>query len=90
MRVTLLEGGEVSRLVFEGDMTLEFSNEMEDRILGAMRRRKPVQVDLSAVEEIDLCGLHMLGMMQTMGKDKMDIVATSPAVDRRFRTLLSN
>jgi anti-anti-sigma regulatory factor len=90
MRVTLLEGGEVSRLVFEGDMTLEFSNEMEDRIIGAMQRRKPVQVDLSAVEEIDLCGVHMLGMMYTMGKDKVDIVATSPAVERRFRKLLSN
>lgn len=90
MRVTLVEGGEVSRLVFEGDMTLEFSNEMEDRIIGAMRRRKPVQVDLSAVEEIDLCGVHMLGMMHTMGKDKVDIVATSPAVERRFRKLLSN
>jgi len=90
MRVTLVEGGEVSRLIFEGDMTLEFSNEMEDRIIGAMRRHQHIEVDLSAVEEIDLCGLHMVGMMRTMGKDRMDIVATSPSVERRLRKLLAN
>lgn len=78
------------RLVFEGKMTFEFSSELEDRIIAAMRRYQCLEVDLSGVHEIDLCGIHLLGLLQSFGGKKVTIVATSPVVERASSRLLGS
>lgn len=78
------------RLVFEGKMTFEFSRELEDRMIAAMRRHQCLEVDLSGVREIDLCGIHLLGVLQSFGGKKVTIVATSPVVERASSRLLGS
>jgi hypothetical protein len=72
-------------LKFGGKMTYDCYRELEDRIIDAMRRHKHLEVDLSEVKEIDLCGLHLIGLLQSVGA----IVATSPAVAQASARLLS-
>jgi len=78
------------RLTFEGKMTFEFSAELEDRIIGAMRRYQHLEVDLSGVHEIDLCGIHLLGLLQSFGGKEVVIVAISPVVEQASRRLLGS
>jgi anti-anti-sigma regulatory factor len=68
-------------------MTISFVNELEDRIIDAMRQYKHFEVDLSGVREIDLCGIHLLRLLQTVGDKNVDFIATSPIVDRAVRGL---
>lgn len=72
-------------LKFEGKMTHEFYRELEDKVIDAMRRHKHLAIDLSEVSEIDLCGLHLVGLLQSVGV----IVAASPVVEHASRRLLS-
>lgn len=72
-------------LKFEGKMTHEFYRELEDKVIAAMRRHKRLAIDLSEVSEIDLCGLHLVGLLQSVGV----IVAVSPVVENASRRLLS-
>jgi anti-anti-sigma regulatory factor len=74
------------RLKFDGNMTHAHYRELEDRIIDAMRRYKNLEVDLSGVEEIDLCGLHLIGLLQSVAT----IVATSPVVAQASARLLSS
>jgi ABC-type transporter Mla MlaB component len=82
MNVTLFCNDKGCRLVFAGSMTFEFARYIEDRILDALRRYRHFEVDLSAVSEIDVCGVHLLGVLRTIGGDGVEIVASSPAVRR--------
>lgn len=75
-----------SRLKFHGKMTHEFYHEQEDRIIDAMRRHESLEIDLSEVEEVDLCGLHLIGLLKSVGT----IVATSPAVALAANRLISS
>ncbi|MBI2277658.1 MAG: STAS domain-containing protein [Dechloromonas sp.] len=77
------------RLVFEGAMTHEFSRQMEDRVIDLMRRHHCLQVDLAGVEEIDLFGVHLIGVLQNLGGHSVDIIAASPAVERALSRLLT-
>lgn len=70
------------RLIFDGSMTTAFANQLEDRILDAMRSYRHLEVDLSGVREIDLCGIHLIRLLQTVGGKAVDFVATSPIVER--------
>ena len=70
------------RLIFDGSMTMDFANQLEDRILDAMRKYRHLEVDLSGVREIDLCGIHLIRLLQTVGGKAVDFVATSPIVER--------
>lgn len=81
MLVELLCNESGCRLVFAGRMTIEFARYVEDRIIDALRRYRNFDVDLSAVSEIDLCGVHLLGVLRTIGGAGVRIVATSPVVD---------
>lgn len=72
-------------LKFDGKMTYECYSELEQKIIDAMRRYKNLEIDLSGVETVDLCGLHLIGLLQSVGT----IVATSPAVAEASRRLLS-
>lgn len=80
----------VCRLTFEGKMTFEVSRELEDRILSAMRSYRHLEVDLSGVREIDLCGIHLLGLLQSVGGKEVRIVATSPVVEQASTRLLGS
>ena len=85
MNVTLICSNTGCRLTFVGDMTLEHSAQMEDAIIAAMRSYKHLDVDLSGVSGIDACGIHMLGLLRSLGGKAMNIVATSPVVDEAMR-----
>jgi ABC-type transporter Mla MlaB component len=86
MEQTIAVGGNTFRLKFEGKMTFDVWKDLEERVIDAMRRYKHLEVDLSDVQEIDLCGLHLVGLLRTVGT----IVATSPAVEQSSRRLLAS
>ena len=87
MSGTCLAGEEGFRLTFGGSMTVAFANELEDRIIDAMRKYKHLEVDLSGVLEIDLCGIHLIRLLQTVGGKAVDFVATSPIVEKAVKGL---
>ncbi|MFZ4536013.1 STAS domain-containing protein [Propionivibrio sp.] len=72
-------------LKFDGKMTYPFYRELEERVTDAMQRYKCLEIDLSEVSEIDLCGLHLVGLLQSAGV----IVAASPIVEQASRNLFS-
>jgi ABC-type transporter Mla MlaB component len=90
MTVTLIGNEHGCRLVFAGSMTYEFAREMEDRIIDALRRYRHFEIDLSAVHDVDLCGLHLLGMLQNVGGQNARIVADSQAVQQASKRLLAS
>lgn len=75
------------RLTFDGSMTIDFANELEDKIINAMRQHRRLEVDLSGVREIDLCGVHLIRLLQTVGGKDINFVATSPVVDHAINGL---
>ncbi|MFZ4535352.1 hypothetical protein [Propionivibrio sp.] len=79
-----LERETAFQLKFAGKLTREFYRELEDRVIDAMRRYKKLEVDLSEVIEIDLCGLHLVGLLVSAGV----IVATSAVVEQASKNLL--
>lgn len=81
MHVELICHEQGCRLVFAGRLTVEFAHYAEDRIIEALRRFRSFEVDLSAVSEIDHCGVHLLDVLRTIGGAAVSIVASSPAVD---------
>lgn len=90
MSITLTEDGDTCRMVFSGSITYEFWRELEDIIIGAMRRYTNFRVDLSGIEEIDLCGIHLLGVLHSVGGTNVTIVASSLIVDQASRRLLAS
>lgn len=86
----LLTEASVFRLTVEGKMTFEFAKEIEAQILGAMHRYLHLEVDLSGVREIDLCGIHLLGLLRSFGDKRVLIVAVSPVVEQAPRRLLGS
>lgn len=75
------------RLIFDHKMTFEFVAELEEMIIDALRRYTHVEVDLSRVLEIDLCGMNLLGFLKCFVDKGLVIVATSPAVERAYERL---
>ncbi len=86
MKTTGNVGNAAFRLKFVGKMTHAFYREQEDRIISAMRCHKALEIDLSEIEEVDLWGLHLIGLLQNVGS----IVAASPAVTNAADRLLSS
>lgn len=90
MDMTLIDGEGNGRMVISGQVTKEHAAMLEAGIIYAMRRYSRLQVDLSGVAEIDRNGLQLLRLMQSLGGEAVDIVATSsviegiPANDRSF------
>lgn len=89
MDISIVGSESDCRLVFEGAMTHEFSRQMEDRVIDLMRRHCCLKIDLSGVDEIDLFGLHLIGVLQNLGGRSVDIVAASPAVERALSRMLT-
>lgn len=89
MNVRLIDTEGTTRLLFEGHLTFEFARELEDRIIDALRRHAQLEVDLSGVVEIDVCGLHLLRILDAVGGDGIRTVATSPAVEQARLRLMA-
>lgn len=89
MNSTCHETNNGFRLTFDGSMTTAFSNELEDKIISAMRQHKHLEVDLSGVHEIDLCGIHLIRLLQTVGGKAVNFIATSPIIEHAFKGLLA-
>lgn len=87
MNVTLTDKGSACRLVFSGTLTIEFARELEDKIISALRRYTEFEIDLSEVSEIDVCGIHLLGVLDAVGGNKVHVVASSAAVERAYERL---
>lgn len=77
------------RLTFNHSMTTRFSAELEDKVIDAMRRHKHLEVDLSAVREIDSSGVRLIELLTRLGGKEVDFVATSPVVERATRHLIA-
>lgn len=89
MNITLIDHNQdhACRLVFDGNLTMEFARDLEDRIIDALRRYTHFEIDLSGVREIDICGIHLLGVLDALGGSNVTIVDTSPAVQRAYERL---
>ena len=74
------------RLKLPGPLTFEQRQSLESTVVDAMRRYQALEADLSEVSEIDLYGVHLLGLLQSVGT----VVAISPAVEEASRRLLSS
>ena len=73
-------------LKFDGKMTYAFHQELEEKVIDAMRRYSRLELDLSEVTEIDPCGLHLVGLLLSGGV----IVATSNVVEQATKSLLGS
>lgn len=90
MSITLIDADGTCRLVFEGRLTFEFARELEDGIIEALRRFTRFELDLSAVHEIDLCGLHLLQVLEAVAGDKVTTIAGSSLVEHTRTRLLAS
>lgn len=90
MSITLVENGDACRMIFDGSITYEYWAEQEDIIISAMRRYMSFEVDLSGIQEIDLCGIHLLGVLHSVGGKNVTIVASSSIVDQASKRLLAS
>lgn len=90
MSITLVENGDACRMIFDGSITYEYWAEQEDIIISAMRRYMSFEVDLSGIQEIDLCGIHLLGVLHSVGGKNVAIVASSSIVDQASKRLLAS
>ncbi len=84
MNNSLNNGDTQFRLTFKSKMTLEFAGEIEDMILDALRRYTHIEVDLSKVSEIDVCGVHLLGLLERFADKGVEIIASSPAIEKAY------
>lgn len=87
MNNALTVGGAEFRLTFKSKMTFEFAAEIEDMILDALRRYMRIEIDLSKVCEIDICGIHLLGFLESFADKGVVIVATSPVIDEAYERI---
>lgn len=89
MNVTLIGEGQTCRFILEGRLTIEFARELKARIVEVTRRYSEFEIDLSGVSEIDLCGVHVLGMLCSAEGKPATVVAPSPLVDQATMDLLA-
>ena len=87
MNTAYMDGDSPFRLTFDGSMTINFANELEDRILDAMRQHRRLELDLSGVREIDLCGIHLQRLLQALGGKAVNFDATSSIAENAIKGL---
>lgn len=73
-------------LKIESPMTFACRQQLEQTIIYAMRCHTNLEADLSGVEEIDLYGIHLLGLLQRVGA----VIAISPTIEEASRRLLTS
>lgn len=87
MSIELIKTDGGCRLLFSGCLTYEFSGELEDQIIDVLRNYRVIEIDLSGVTEVDLCGLHLLGILESIGRSGVRILADSAVVERARQRL---
>lgn len=87
MNITLIDRGNSCQLVFCGSLTFESAREMEDRIIDALRRYTRFEIDLAGVREIDVCGIHLLGILETVAGNAVEVSRNSLIVQRAYERL---
>lgn len=87
MNVTMIDTGSACHLAFDGPLTSESAHEMEDCIVQVLGCPGRFEIDLSRVEEIDVHGIHFLGVLDALGGGKVTVVNTSPALQRAYERL---
>ena len=83
MTASKKRGGETSSLRVEGEMTIYRAAELKQTLLTALDKPGTVEVDLSAVTELDTAGAQLLLLAKNTAhakKRKLRLVAHSPAV----------
>lgn len=88
MGITLTATENGCLVVFEGDITCEHARALEDKIIDALRRYRELAIDLSAIREIDVYGLHLVGLLSKVGGTSAVVVADSPVVHQATQRLL--
>jgi anti-anti-sigma regulatory factor len=89
MKITLIDNKEQCQLIFSGRLTYQFAQELENRIIDALRRYSHFEIDLSGVREIDICGIHLLGILDAVAGNNVKVIATSPVVAQAQQRLLA-
>lgn len=86
MKITIEAQPQGCRMVIDGRMTSQFSRQIEDRLIDAMRRHPRIELDLSGVEEIDRSGVNHLRQLKRLGGNGIAIVASSPVIEHATQT----
>lgn len=60
MKITLDTSASPARLTLAGEMTIYAAAELQSRLLASLDAGSGLQIDLSAIEEIDSAGLQLL------------------------------
>jgi anti-anti-sigma regulatory factor len=81
MNFDITDTGAGCCVTFEGGMICKNSRATERFILDMVKQYRHLKVDLSEVNEIDRCGVHLLAMIKSFGPEFVEIVATSPVID---------
>ena len=74
---------EVSRLPIEGEMTIYRAAELKETLVEAIDRGAQLEIDLSAVTEVDTAGVQLLVLARKLAQSKQQelrLTAHSPAV----------
>ena len=77
-------------LQIEGEMTIYRAEELMQALLTPLLSGRHLQLDLSAVTEIDTAGLQLLLLARRtarQGQGRFDLVSLSPAVQEVFELL---
>jgi anti-anti-sigma factor len=59
-----MKTGELRRISIEGELTIHHAAEHKQRLLSALMGKAGLQLDLSAVSELDAAGLQVLLLVQ--------------------------
>lgn len=83
-------GSSPSTLRIEGEMTIYRATELKTMLLESLAQPSPLEIDLSAVTEIDSAGVQLLVLTKKTAQDRQQEVhfsAHSPAVLDVFELL---
>ena len=70
-------------LVVKGELTIEYSREIEYLVAEVIHCQAGLKIDLAGVEQVDLYGSRLVRVLNQLVQDKtLEIVATSPIVEQ--------
>lgn len=81
---------DVTRISLDGEMTIYRAADLKVTILEALRKTRTLEIDLSAVTELDTAGLQVLMLAKqtaTAEQRELRLVQHSPAVVEIFEML---
>jgi anti-sigma B factor antagonist len=66
----IMSASDASRLKIEGEMNIYRAHELKKLLLDSLSHAGELEVDLSAVTELDTCGLQILMLAKKTAKEK--------------------